>query len=231
LQTVAGPNELFNGLNNHIDLVRVPRSGSLKADLISLFSTCGSTAPDADIGYQDEYTNKPVTNKDLLVDHVNSIEVDERLAKIWANNKIDFEVRNQGYSFEAVKLAQEFQIVSPVSSAIVVEKPTVPQPIKVVAPKYSLANVLPGSTNGSQRMEKKHDSFASSREEAGAPVAATSNAKDAEEVAIGIDATASDDEGKPVPEADTWLLLALIAILLPTWLLKRRQLRCDRSAI
>lgn|GEM_PF-680099 len=76
LQIVAGPNELFNGLNKHRNLVRVPRTGSLKDDLISLFRTCGTSKASPSILDDVEYVDCTAVDQAQLVNpncHLNSI--------------------------------------------------------------------------------------------------------------------------------------------------------------
>jgi hypothetical protein len=153
MQLVAGPNEILNGVITDNRLVRVPRAGSLVDDLSALFLAC-ERAPQsltqADMTVVSDgsvsltaasESNRPPPDgapNDYQLFHAaasdyrpHGREVDERLAKIWANRQIctDIQYLDFPQENEANLLANAFQIVSPVSSAIVTEPVAQSSPI------------------------------------------------------------------------------------------------------
>ncbi len=126
LQVMAGPNELLNGVNSQKTLVRVERSGDLKSDLITFFNACSdtSTNPEPEYAFSQGVAKNPTgVEVEATAENSNTIPVDKRLAQIWANEKIAEDLRNPllARGSEPGVLAQAFQIISPVSSAIVTE--------------------------------------------------------------------------------------------------------------
>jgi hypothetical protein len=126
LQVMAGPNELLNGVNSQKTLVRVERSGDLTSDLITFFNACSdaSTNPEPEFAFSQVIAkNAPGVEIATTAENSNTIPVDKRLAQIWANERIAEDLRNPllARGSEPGVLAQAFQIISPVSSAIVTE--------------------------------------------------------------------------------------------------------------
>lgn len=126
MQVMAGPNELLNGVNSQKALVRVERSGDLKNDLITFFNACSdaSTNPEPEYSFSQATAKNPsAVDIATTAEKSNTIPVDKRLAQIWANERIAEDLRNPvlASGSEPGMLAQAFQIVSPVSSAIVTE--------------------------------------------------------------------------------------------------------------
>lgn len=143
MQVMAGPNELLNGVNTPKSLVRVERTGNLKTDLISFFNACSNTGASQNTGPSSSTDVSPipiaglgpVPNREpeyVFTQGANSNELpsalpggtgDKRLAQIWANQRIAEDLQNptQASSSEPSVLAQAFQIISPVSSAIVTD--------------------------------------------------------------------------------------------------------------
>ncbi|MBS1992082.1 MAG: hypothetical protein JSS83_16285 [Cyanobacteria bacterium SZAS LIN-3] len=130
MQLVAGPNEILSNLTP-ASLVRVQRAGSVADDLAALIAACESVPrPLAALSTPEmpaaEYS--VVTTQE---EPQAGVEVDDRLAKIWANRQIalDAETPDSARNREATLLASDYQIVSRVSSAIVVS----PEPSPVLA--------------------------------------------------------------------------------------------------
>ncbi len=146
VQVMAGPSELLSGVHSPKALVRVERTSDLKADLISFFNACSNTSvsqntsPRSSTDVNPIPTATPIPTDDpgpvpnrepepeyVLTQGANSNEQstvpagDKRLAQIWANQRIAEDLQNptQTSSTEPGMLAQAFQIISPVSSAIV----------------------------------------------------------------------------------------------------------------
>ena len=143
LQVMAGPNELLNGVNSQKTLVRVERSGDLKSDLITFFNACSdtSTKPEPEYAFSQGLAKNPTgVEVEAAAENSNTMPVDKRLAQIWANQRIAEDLQNPmlARSSEPGVLAQAFQIVSPVSSAIVSEpeETTLATAIKA-KPKFS----------------------------------------------------------------------------------------------
>lgn len=121
MQVMAGPNEVLNGVNSPQTLVRVDRTGDLKTDLISFFNACSNTSSSSEP--EPEYVFTQGANSDELPSALPGATGDKRLAQIWANQRIAEDLQNptQTSSSEPGVLAQAFQIISPVSSAIVTD--------------------------------------------------------------------------------------------------------------
>lgn len=141
LQVMAAPNELLNGVNSQKTLVRVERDGDLKSDLITFFNACSdaSTNPEPEYAFsQGAEKNPPSVDIATTAEKSNTIPVDKRLAQIWANERIAEDLRNPmlARGSEPGVLAQAFQIISPVSSAIVTE-PEEKTLATIVKPKIS----------------------------------------------------------------------------------------------
>lgn len=144
VQVMAGPNELLSGVHSPKALVRVERTSDLKTDLISFFNACSNTSvsqntsprsstdvnlvpiaiaglgpgPNREAEPEYEFTQGANSNEQSNVP-----AGDRRLAQIWANQRIAEDLQNptQTSSTEPGMLAQAFQIISPVSSAIVTD--------------------------------------------------------------------------------------------------------------
>ncbi|MBP9090069.1 hypothetical protein KBI23_03510 [bacterium] len=125
MQVMAGPNELLNGVNTPKSLVRVERTGDLKTDLVSFFNACSNTSTDtsSSTSPEPEYVFTQGANSNELPSALPGGTGDKRLAQIWANQRIAEDLQNptQASSSEPGVLAQAFQIISPVSSAIVTD--------------------------------------------------------------------------------------------------------------
>jgi len=147
MQLAAGPNEILSNLTPD-SLVRVPRSGTVAEDLSQLISSCNAitdagTLLSAGSAEPGEYKFVPPTPVDPKASTASNppegLEVDDSLAKIWANHQISefSELPDANRTLEANQLASTFQIVSPVSSAIVVA----PEPQAIPVPVLAKATV------------------------------------------------------------------------------------------
>jgi len=143
MQLVAGPNEILSNISPN-SVVRVPRSGTVAEDVANLISSCNAITDVGTVASAEpaEYKFVPPTPADPKASNasntssasntVDGMEVDDSLAKIWANHQITDDTESgANRNFEANQLASTFQIVSPVSSAIVVapEPQAIPVPV------------------------------------------------------------------------------------------------------
>ncbi|CAN5554694.1 hypothetical protein BH11CYA1_BH11CYA1_08430 [soil metagenome] len=136
MQVLAGPNELLSGVNHMKSLVRVDRTGNLKGDLISFLNTCAADSNGEETDGAPEYVftqgaaiSMPAeavasgTADGSHSDNSLSLTADKRLGQIWANERIAEDLQDPllANSSEPGLLAHAFQIISPVSSAIVTD--------------------------------------------------------------------------------------------------------------
>jgi len=238
MQLAAGPNEILSGLIDHQACVRVTRTGSVSSDIATLIASISpdATAPSApqastvgcqQVGQYRLYSEMPEIPAGL--------EADNRLAQIAANRLICMDMQEASYvhAAEAADLARTFQIVSPVSSAVVAED----LPALATAPP----SALQGQTNGI--LAKQKDNYflrfptaaQAGQVAADRPVstnsqpASTDSSSDAfsslgsDDVQVGTDKTAAPT-AKIVPEADTALLLLVVLILFSSiWFVRHRR--------
>jgi hypothetical protein len=141
----AAPNQLLTDVYSPNGLIRLPRSSSVAADLTGFFSACrdGGGAATNLAGDDQEYDCHPTVTvapnaagasapsapgaaKEIAAAKSERLQVDDRLLKIWANREIALNMNKIGGNWTPVNnlMANQMQIVSPVSSAIVVQTDT-----------------------------------------------------------------------------------------------------------
>jgi hypothetical protein len=152
MQVLAGPNELLNGVNSQKTLVRVERTGDLKTDLISFFKACSFNGKTLEESAPEYAFTQNATENNI---DTGALPVDKRLAQIWANEKIaqDLEDPAMKGSPEPGILAEAFQIISPVSSAIVTEPSKKGLTNTRRKPKFSFKALNP--MNGMRALRRK----------------------------------------------------------------------------
>jgi len=141
LQITAGPNEILNDLNYSPNFVRVARLGTVKSDLERLFSQWQPTATTT-----NQFELWPAEN----IVPANTAAAPDCVAQLYGYEQVLAGLQNTldpaAEQSRALGLASQFQIVTPVSSAVVVDfniaPATHPAPTKVALPK--LWNPLSG---------------------------------------------------------------------------------------
>lgn len=119
MQVVSGPNEILNGVDATQALVRVSRSGALSTDIARLFRSFanGNERPEYNIEKSDGLPQAELAE---------SPETRQNLSKIWGLQRIL--LIGNSHEPSCLKLAEMYQIVSPFSSAVVIdETPVVAQ--------------------------------------------------------------------------------------------------------
>lgn len=129
LQTVSGPNELLSGLEPNSNFVSVARVGKLQDDLSRLFSSwkTGTVKPSDNLRFAD--WNRPT---DVAVENQANISGDSKhelklsgspisgLSQLYGYQKLLESYKSSDIT-PALVLAEKYHLVSPVSSAVVME--------------------------------------------------------------------------------------------------------------
>jgi hypothetical protein len=111
LQTAPGPNLLVQKLDGLDNVHAFPRLGSLSEDLLRLFA---NWSPDGSRWQKvREVTPSPVTQE-------KAVEATLHLARLWAFDEIG-RLQQKRHLSDAVQLAGRYQLVTPVSGAVVLE--------------------------------------------------------------------------------------------------------------
>jgi len=134
MQVVSGPNEILNGVDATQALVRVSRSGSLSTDIARLFRSFvnGNAKPEYNIEKSEGLPQAELAD---------SPEAKQNLSKIWGLQRIL--LIGNSHEPSCLKLAEMYQIVSPFSSAVVIdETPVVAQAATAVPIKTEPAGGL-----------------------------------------------------------------------------------------
>lgn len=118
LQVATGPVELLNGQIANWALTRVDRCSELKSDLKRLFASWKANAAS-----KEEFVvhQRSIDSADTATE--NSSQTDKSLAQLYAYKKIinDLEFADSAKSLEPYSLASTYNLVSPVSSAVVTD--------------------------------------------------------------------------------------------------------------
>ncbi len=138
LQVSAGPNEILNDLNPGPNYVRIARLGTVKSDLARLFSQWQPTASAAN-QFEILPAEVAATANTLAA---NTGAAPACMAQLYGYQQLLASLQNTSdptNQNQALALASQYQIVSPVSSAVVVDfsiaPATHPAPAKSVLPK------------------------------------------------------------------------------------------------
>ncbi len=116
IQVSTGPNRVLEALDGIQNVVAVPFSGNVEADARKLFSTWSAGLP------QFTFVRKQIQNEEFS-NSVNFKESSSHLVRLWAFGRI-LELHNsenKTHSDEALRLAAAYQLVTPVSGAVVLE--------------------------------------------------------------------------------------------------------------
>ncbi len=143
LQVSAGPNEILNDLNPGPNYVRVARLGTVKSDLERLFSQWQPTASAAnqfEILQAQEPAHENAESANPA--STNTAAAPAYIAQLYGYHQLLASLQNTSdptSQNQALALASKYQIVSPVSSAVVVDfniaPANHPAPPKSVLPK------------------------------------------------------------------------------------------------
>lgn len=144
LRTTTGPDVIEAKLDGVTEVKSVPRVGALHADLQTLLSRLTGEIKSLEFVRNSK---KADPNKDLLF----SVEANDHLARLWANEEVGriLAVRDASLTDAATMLATRYQLVTPVSGAVVLETaeqyraaglqpvdagtvPTIPEPEMVI---------------------------------------------------------------------------------------------------
>jgi hypothetical protein len=113
IQTEVGADAVINKLNGLGSLHSIPRLGSLEDDLQRLFNSWSGQAS------QPAYERRAVSSA-VEAQAGNAIETSLQIARLWALDQVR-PLRATRKVVEAVKLAALYQLVTPVSGAVVLE--------------------------------------------------------------------------------------------------------------
>ena len=144
VQTQTGSDELEKKLDGVNELKSVPRAGTLSSDLQTLFGRLTGRIKT----FEYVRTSKKL---DPEVDLLHSLQTSDHLARLWANDEVAriLAARDESLNDEATMLAVNYQLVTPVSGAVVLETaaqyratglqpvdagtvPTIPEPEMVI---------------------------------------------------------------------------------------------------
>ncbi|MFH1024769.1 MAG: VIT domain-containing protein [Planctomycetota bacterium] len=119
VQVVSGSNKVMENLEDIRVVEAIPRTGTLARDLEKLFSEWSGNSK------RLEYVREMVS-KDVMKSQANSKETSSHLARLWANDRIWHlsSTKDPRKIDEAIGLAASYQIVTPVSGAVVLENPS-----------------------------------------------------------------------------------------------------------
>jgi len=113
LQTEPGPDRVLEQLDGMRTLVSVPRTGSIDTDLRRLMEVLSGKTP------VWQRTWSVVTNESQAKED-QAVEGSLQLARLWANDSVA-RLKSKNKLQEATKQAAAFQLVTPVSGAVVLE--------------------------------------------------------------------------------------------------------------
>lgn len=115
LQAENGPNRVRAGLDGHGRVVSVPRLGDVQGDIGDLLARA--------INQKDEWEFERVGAEPGRSGQSAGKETSAHLARLWAHDEVRrlVEVPEQGGFDEAVQVAARYQLVTPVSGAVVLE--------------------------------------------------------------------------------------------------------------
>lgn len=113
----AGPNSILNGINTNDAFIRVPRTDTVSNDLKSLFQSWQPAPLDGENQAQSEFEKLAVDDASVLPI---GYETESTLAQLYAGRLIAREL-NANNIEPLGKVAADYHVVSPVSSAVVTE--------------------------------------------------------------------------------------------------------------
>jgi hypothetical protein len=116
LQTANGPDRVEEKLDGLFSVESVPRMGPLQADLEKLFAQLGGRSKTFEFVRSNQVL-------DQLPNSPNDKETSGHLARLWANDEVRrlMSAGDDKSDEEATKLAVAYQLVTPVSGAVVLE--------------------------------------------------------------------------------------------------------------
>ncbi|MBX9720257.1 MAG: hypothetical protein K2X81_02585, partial [Candidatus Obscuribacterales bacterium] len=116
LQVAAGPNDILEGVDNYSGVARVAQNGDLCGSLRQFFKSWTSE----NIKQEDEYVYLDAPTK---ADSFGSDVAPDSMAKLAAYNRILLDLANpsKASAAEANELARDYHLVTPISSAVVVD--------------------------------------------------------------------------------------------------------------
>ena len=116
VQAENGPNRVAEQLDGMRAVETVPRMGRLQADLATLFARLTGQSRPLELARTSERQGQAVNPGDAK-------ETSAHLARLWANDEVERIMAERGEAGreEAVQLATRYQLVTPVSGAVVLE--------------------------------------------------------------------------------------------------------------
>ncbi len=122
VQTVAGPNRILEQLDGIMTIKPLPRQGKLQADLERLFTSWNGKGRAVEFVRErmPPSSFSPSASSDPLPAAHEGKEVSQHLARLWALGEVKRLVTMR-LRDAAVKLAGNYQLVTPVSGAVVLE--------------------------------------------------------------------------------------------------------------
>lgn len=242
-QVASGPNEILAGFDNCPAIVRVLRSGSVQNDLKRL---CDQ--------WQKQNAATAFTGRSVCLDDPRCKDTFNSLAQLWAYRQV-LGTLTSGDQASAYQLAATYHVVTPVSSAVIVDptiiaqaKPKIcTQPIACLPPlRFGLTNrlsQLSGVSGGEKRARvcPEAQDLQMTQSDRRAPYEKNekctksnfgfNNTSLNESDGIASDGLSAADNADPatVPEADTWILLCVVAGLLPVAIYFRTRVRVCKA--
>lgn len=119
MQTSSGPDEVERQLDGVNEVKRVPRAGQLRNDLAHLFQQLTGQVPTLEF-------IRTVKHPRSYPDAFEGMETSDHLARLWANDEVMriLSARDSSLDQAAMTLAVRYQLVTPVSGAVVLETAT-----------------------------------------------------------------------------------------------------------
>ena len=116
VQTKSGSDVILKGLDGINHVKTVPRTGNLDVDLKKLFQRLTGQASSLEFV-------RTSTRVENLPDPAEGIETSDHIARLWANDEVAriLSVRDESLHEAATMLAVRYQLVTPVSGAVVLE--------------------------------------------------------------------------------------------------------------
>ena len=116
VKTSIGPDEVERQLDGINEVKSVPRLGSLRADLTRLFYQLSGQLPTLELV-------RSVKHPKSYPDAFEGMQTSDHLARLWANDEVTriLNARDASLNEAATTLAVRYQLVTPVSGAVVLE--------------------------------------------------------------------------------------------------------------
>jgi len=116
VQTTSGSDEIEKRLDGIDEVKTVARTGLLQTDLQNLFTQLTGNAPQLEFVRSSKKFDKQMETS-------TAVQTSDHLARLWANDEVarTLALRDESLTDEATALAVRYQLVTPVSGAVVLE--------------------------------------------------------------------------------------------------------------